>query len=294
MNVTNFMHVILDVLLVFNNAKIHVNIIIVIKNCGEKCVPCIEPCDWICEHHQCTKKCHEPCNRPRCEHSCDKILLCGHRCIGVCGEPCPPVCSDPECNDNEDDEDEGENSYKIQKIVYDADMMPKDASGVDEKEQYIWLEECQHIFEKSCLDRYVDMFSQDRNGAIKLLQCPMCRTPIRKCYRYGTIINEIWNDLETIKAKISAQDCEKDRKEVYEAMKAELGGNGHWFKCPNGHYYCIGGCGGAMETARCPECKEQIGGDNHTLLSTNQFAPEVENPDNPNQIKPAWPTVLNR
>ena len=22
---------------------------------------------------------------------------------------------------------------------------------------------------------------------------------------------------------------------------------GHWFKCKNGHYYCIADCGGAME-----------------------------------------------
>ncbi|CAI8041395.1 NFX1-type zinc finger-containing protein 1 [Geodia barretti] len=29
---------------------------------------------------------------------------------------------------------------------------------------------------------------------------------------------------------------------------------GRWFKCPNGHYYCIGECGGAMEVAKCSEC----------------------------------------
>ena len=34
---------------------------------------------------------------------------------------------------------------------------------------------------------------------------------------------------------------------------------GHWFKCKNGHVYCIGECGGAMEESKCPECKEKIG-----------------------------------
>ena len=34
---------------------------------------------------------------------------------------------------------------------------------------------------------------------------------------------------------------------------------GHWFKCQNGHVYCIGGCGGAMETSKCPECNADIG-----------------------------------
>jgi hypothetical protein len=33
------------------------------------------------------------------------------------------------------------------------------------------------------------------------------------------------------------------------------------FECPNGHYYVIGECGGAMEKSKCPECKEEIGGD---------------------------------
>ena len=27
---------------------------------------------------------------------------------------------------------------------------------------------------------------------------------------------------------------------------------GHWFKCPKGHLYAIGECGGAMETSKCP------------------------------------------
>jgi hypothetical protein len=33
---------------------------------------------------------------------------------------------------------------------------------------------------------------------------------------------------------------------------------GHWFKCPNGHVYCIGECGGAMQKSICPECKAAV------------------------------------
>ena len=51
---------------------------------------------------------------------------------------------------------------------------------------------------------------------------------------------------------------------------------GHWFKCPNGHFYCIGDCGGAMEEANCPECGARIGGQNHALISDNQLAPEMD------------------
>ena len=35
-------------------------------------------------------------------------------------------------------------------------------------------------------------------------------------------------------------------------------GTGHFNRCPNGHVYVIGDCGGATETARCPECGATI------------------------------------
>ncbi len=35
---------------------------------------------------------------------------------------------------------------------------------------------------------------------------------------------------------------------------------GHWNKCPNGHFYVIGECGGAMQVSRCPDCRAVIGG----------------------------------
>ena len=37
-------------------------------------------------------------------------------------------------------------------------------------------------------------------------------------------------------------------------------GKGHFFKCPNGHLFVIGECGGAMEEAKCNECGAKIGG----------------------------------
>ncbi|XP_057892164.1 NFX1-type zinc finger-containing protein 1 isoform X1 [Melospiza georgiana] len=63
---------------------------------------------------------------------------------------------------------------------------------------------------------------------------------------------------------------------------------GHWFKCKNGHIYVIGECGGAMETSRCPECHEVIGGTNHTLESSNRLAPEMDG-----ATHAAWSDVAN-
>ena len=51
---------------------------------------------------------------------------------------------------------------------------------------------------------------------------------------------------------------------------------GHWFKCPNGHYYCIGECGGAMEQGKCPDCNATIGGSSHQLTAGNVHAPEMD------------------
>ncbi|KAI5895259.1 uncharacterized protein SCHCODRAFT_01088480 [Schizophyllum commune H4-8] len=56
-----------------------------------------------------------------------------------------------------------------------------------------------------------------------------------------------------------------------------FGYRGHFYNCQNGHTFVIGECGGAMETARCPECDCPIGGSNHQLHSSNTRAMEYEN-----------------
>lgn len=46
-------------------------------------------------------------------------------------------------------------------------------------------------------------------------------------------------------------------------------GTGHMNRCPNGHVYFIGACGGAVHTARCAECGATIGGSSHRLAEGN-------------------------
>ena len=48
------------------------------------------------------------------------------------------------------------------------------------------------------------------------------------------------------------------------------------YKCPNGHIYAIGECGGAMQESQCPECGAKIGGRSHTLTSGNSVAREMD------------------
>ena len=65
----------------------------------------------------------------------------------------------------------------------------------------------------------------------------------------------------------------EERNMIIKAIGAKPGS---WYKCPKGHYYQIGDCGGAMQTSKCPECGEKIGGHNHELLASNQHAGEFD------------------
>ena len=78
---------------------------------------------------------------------------------------------------------------------------------------------------------------------------------------------------------------DEERIKIVEAMGLE---KGHWFKCPNGHYYVIDDCGGATTTSKCPDCKATVGGTSYRLSAGNQFAPEVDNSEHP-----AWSNEAN-
>jgi hypothetical protein len=47
---------------------------------------------------------------------------------------------------------------------------------------------------------------------------------------------------------------------------------GHLHQCPNGHFFVIGECGGAMEQSKCVECGADVGGWSHQLASGNRQA----------------------
>lgn len=51
---------------------------------------------------------------------------------------------------------------------------------------------------------------------------------------------------------------------------------GHWYKCPNGHVYCITECGGARQSSKCPDCGAAIGGESYRLNSGNTVATEMD------------------
>ncbi|XP_041376703.1 LOW QUALITY PROTEIN: NFX1-type zinc finger-containing protein 1-like [Gigantopelta aegis] len=153
------------------------------KKCGDVCEPCMASCAWICEHHQCTKKCSEPCNRDPCNYPCEKRLPCGHQCIGMCGEPCPKACR--VCN---------------QELVSKALVL----SGKETKKdaRFVKLENCGHVFEVSYLDQWMKTESHTDDKVLSLKACPSCDTVIRQNMRYGKLIKEQLQNIEDVKRHI--------------------------------------------------------------------------------------------
>lgn len=123
-----------------------------------------------------------------------------------------------------------------------------------------------------------------------------CNNPeVKKCYetahriaysieKYsgefdGKLKNALENLSKIVHSAVKITDAE--REYIVHVMGFK---QGHWFKCPNGHIYAIGECGGAMEQARCNECGEAIGGGSHRLLASNSVATEMDG-----STRPAWP-----
>ncbi|KAI9551691.1 hypothetical protein GHT06_022027 [Daphnia sinensis] len=89
---------------------------------------------------------------------------------------------------------------------------------------------------------------------------------------YITIIKEILQKMGK-KLNTGLGISEVERQQIVKAMGLT---QGHWFKCPNGHIYVIGECGGAMQESKCNECGAKIGGGSHRLRSDNLLAGEMD------------------
>ncbi|KAI9488881.1 hypothetical protein BDB00DRAFT_846083 [Zychaea mexicana] len=244
------------------------------RDCWMVCNACLQPCPYKCEHLQCTKKCHERCDRPPCNERCTQQLDCGHICSGLCGEPCPPC---KQCS-----------SDRVCSISL------RTLAEFDDEELVYMLPECECVFAVESLDLYFQ--TQAKNGehtAIKLWQCPSCQKPIYTALRYNVyikteiaLVNQIKAQQEAARQLISQQE----KTDIIQAMNAETRTSinnivgGRWFVCENGHPYFIGDCGGATQIASCPQCGAVIGGLQHKVVESNRFYGEFDG-----SYEPAWP-----
>eukprot|EP01080_Neovahlkampfia_damariscottae_P004533 gene4533-7910_t len=227
--------------------------------CNELCIQCIEPCQLKCEHSKCTKKCSQICDRNPCEKRCSKKLKCDHRCQGLCGETCPPCMV---CDATNDESNQWEDSVMFCK------------SSELEENDLVYTLECKHTFLVSTLDQHMKV---PISAEIQYKRCPNCNKAITFAPRYQKALKTIQNDINQVKIDIKKKflSSDQEKKEILKAVNQNHV-SGHWYKCPNGHLYFIGECGGAMEESKCPDCGEKIGGTRHQLLGSNERSLETD------------------
>ena len=170
-------------------------------NCSTDCPPCIEPCQWVCPHYQCSKLCHEMCDRPPCNERCINRLTCGHQCVGICGEPCPTIC--PECK-----------SQDFSKMLRHAKKFQKD-------QFYVQLS-CGHIFTVEFMDTFIQQ--KPIQGTLvgpKKCPDPKCGLWINSSFRYGNAIKLSLKDVEAVR-KIVQTEQQKYHVQVPEVLVLQM------------------------------------------------------------------------
>ena len=168
--------------------------------CSQPCNPCEKPCSWSCQHYQCSKKCHEFCDRPRCDHPCKLRLKCKHPCIGICGEPCPQACR--LCK-----------KRQFQNLCVDAPDMRNET-------RYVQLS-CKHLFEVRRLDQLLDKQFKD-STVIQPLYCPSCRRQIHGSCRYGDMIKTRKEMIERSHAIMKENVSTEQRDAVIEKIHSNF------------------------------------------------------------------------
>lgn len=200
------------------------------KKCSEPCAPCAEEtCDSCCLKHgkQCTMPCSAPCDWVPCSERCDKELSCGHQCPSICCEPCPSVDFCQACA-----------TAEIRAQCVDLVMMGTyDETDLDESPVIVLP--CKHIFTVETLDGQMEVtkhYHTDADGlpvSVKnssepfsmdeMKSCPNCRYPLRSLRRYGRMVRRAFIDEATKKFIVWSNAQYTDLSRQYLAL--ESGGN---------------------------------------------------------------------
>ncbi|KAF3200213.1 hypothetical protein TWF106_003447 [Orbilia oligospora] len=105
------------------------------------------------------------------------------------------------------------------------------------------------------------------------------------CKEYPGTLGRLQNIVEVARRAVNGQVfytkvTNEEEMMVIRAMAEEFLGSGHWYYCVNGHPFTVGDCGMPMELARCPECGQQIGGQDHIAAEGVRLASEFETRNN--------------
>ena len=93
---------------------------------------------------------------------------------------------------------------------------PEDEDGA----RFVQLVDCCHIVHAESLDKWVN--DDVVKGAVRLPECPICKTPIRKTLRYNSVLNSHLKKVEAVKEKLRGEESKTQRKKITEKIKQEL------------------------------------------------------------------------
>ncbi|CAL4105006.1 unnamed protein product [Meganyctiphanes norvegica] len=128
------------------------------NQCSMPCKPCSAPCEWMCDHQNCTEICGAPCVpcNEGCISPCKRAHACGHRCGGVDEEHedhnCLPCLG---CS--------GHSEEDCILCCYSLETNPA-----------IQLE-CGHIFHGDCVRRLLKSGYNGPRITFAFTQCPLCK-----------------------------------------------------------------------------------------------------------------------
>ncbi|KAG9695911.1 hypothetical protein KCU95_g3802, partial [Aureobasidium melanogenum] len=92
-----------------------------------------------------------------------------------------------------------------------------------------------------------------------------------------TVASEIEEIEKMLRESTFYQPVSSDEmQKVVTAMTREFRGTGHWYRCRNGHPFTVGECGMPVQTARCPQCGEVVGGQHHRAAEGVTHAGDIE------------------
>ena len=169
--------------------------------CCEKCIDCKEKCVLGCKHtKKCTKYCYELCNIKRCNERCDKIMECGHQCMGLCGQLCPEICKI--CN-----------SKNENFIIF--------FGNEDEDDAIFYKTKCGHCIEVRDMDKYMD-----DDKSINMPLCPKCKSILINEPRYQDVIKKRLIDIQKVKKILmdrnGSDEYLRKSKQIIQKVKNEI------------------------------------------------------------------------
>uniref|UniRef100_A0A914Q6X0 RZ-type domain-containing protein n=1 Tax=Panagrolaimus davidi TaxID=227884 RepID=A0A914Q6X0_9BILA len=280
------------------------------RRCGEPCPPCMEDCLNQCKHRQCSKKCGDPCDVEPCFEPCTKLLPCNpckqvfkifkQTDFGKTKEVEWLEKKLIEAHPNVLTKDWFSTSRNILRIIqtltkyenrakenieaFDQRLMRYEETGMFKKIDVVKVDNIKNMpnFKEKLFQLQITNFwgylKDECNYLVARIHPfeisqPMIQQITYEIQRFGFIVDLFAYFSKAIKQTIDfTQDEIEMISEIFENMNAVGSDVTHWYKCPNGHTYGIGDCGGVVMKTKCPECKEEIGGQFHRILGSNQDA----------------------